>query len=188
MEQGFLARVQSNPVVAAVRDVSHLDRALQSPSEVIFLLQGNIFNVRWCVERVQAAGKEIFIHFDLIEGFSKDPTAVNYVRDVVRPNGIITTKGNLVKIARELGLFAIQRLFILDSLSLDSGIKSVLATHPDAVEILPGLIPRVIKQVRETTKVPVIAGGLIETKDDVVANLKAGAIGVSVSKESVWYL
>jgi len=36
------------------------------------------------------------------------------------------------------------------------------------------------------TKVPIIAGGLISEKEDVVAALSAGAISVSTTNVNVW--
>jgi glycerol uptake operon antiterminator len=34
----------------------------------------------------------------------------------------------------------------------------------------------------------VIAGGLIQDKDDVIESLRAGAMGISTSKEEIWFL
>lgn len=90
--------------------------------------------------------------------------------------------------AKEKGLIAIQRLFLLDSLNLDSGIKAVKTCRPDAIEILPGVMPKITKLIAEETKRPVITGGLIMDKSDVIDALKAGAIGISTSKEDIWSL
>ena len=59
--------------------------------------------------------------------------------------------------------------------------------RPDAVEIMPGIIPRVIKRIKsEIPEIPIIAGGLIESKEDIMDVLKSGGIAVSTSKESLW--
>ena len=48
---------------------THLDvykrQALASPSEIIFLLCGNIFNLQEIVERANRCGKDIYVHVDL---------------------------------------------------------------------------------------------------------------------------
>jgi len=58
--------------------------------------------------------------------------------------------------------------------------------RPDIIEILPGLMPKVIKRVCSLVKVPVIAGGLISDKEDVMEALAAGAISVSTTNPMVW--
>ncbi|NLY32097.1 MAG: glycerol-3-phosphate responsive antiterminator, partial [Firmicutes bacterium] len=52
----------------------------------------------------------------------------------------------------------------------------------------PGIIPRVVKRVSQETQIPLIAGGLIESKEDILATLQAGAVGISTTKEELWYL
>ncbi|HOB34601.1 MAG: glycerol-3-phosphate responsive antiterminator [Firmicutes bacterium] len=184
----FHARIQQSPVVAAVSDLSRLSAAVQSPCEIIFLLKGTILTVPEAVQAVHAAGKAVYIHLDLVEGFSRDWAALEYIRQVIRPDGIITTRVNLVKHAGEIGLGAIQRVFMLDSLSVETAVKSVSHTRPAAIELLPGIIPRIIRRVCTETRLPVIAGGLIESKEDIIAALQAGAVGISTSKEELWYM
>lgn len=186
MYNKFLSRVQNSPIIAAVNDQEKLGPAMDSPCEIIFLLSGSIFNLKEIVDQCKAHDKCILVHLDLMEGFSKDAVALKYMHDNIKPDGIITTKSNLIKIARELNIFAIQRLFILDSLSLDTGIKSIHSTKPDAIEILPGVMPKVIRTIHHETRIPLIAGGLIADKEDVINVLKAGAVGVSTSKKEIW--
>lgn len=184
----FYEKIQSNPIIAAVNDLSKLEAAIQSPNEIIFLLRGNILNLKEIVKRVKDNGMDIYIHLDLMDGFSKDAIALKYIHEHIRPDGIITTKSNLIKLAKDMNIFAIQRLFILDSLSLDTGIKTIRMTKPDAIEILPGVMPKIVKRIIAETSIPVIAGGLIIDKEDVIEIIKAGAIGVSSSNEGVWEL
>lgn len=188
MQEEFIARIQQNPVVAAVSDLARVGAAIASPCEIIFLLKGDILTIPEAVRRVHAAGKVVYIHFDLVEGFSRDPVALQYLKEKIGPDGIITTRVNLIKNARELGLSAIQRVFMLDSLSVETAIRSVAVTRPTAIELLPGIIPRVVERVGRETKVPVIAGGLIESKEDIISTLKAGAVGISTTKEALWYM
>ena len=68
--------------------------------------------------------------------------------------------------ARHRGLLTVQRAFILDSLSLTSLSGQLEQGKPDFVEILPGIMPRVIAEISARTQVPVIAGGLLRDKAD----------------------
>lgn len=188
MSDRFLALIQENPVVASISDLARLDAAIQSPCEIIFLLQGNILTIPDAIRRIHQAGKAAHVHFDLMEGFSRELVALQYLKEKTNPDGIITTRVNLIKYAKELGLNTIQRVFLLDSLSVDTAIKSITATRPNAVELLPGIIPRVVERICRETRIPVIAGGLIECKEDIISTLKAGAVGISTTKEELWYL
>ena len=186
MKTDFFNKIHENPIIAAVGNIEKLDDAINSSCEIIFLLTGDILNVEDVVKRVKAEGKSIYIHMDLLDGLARDAAAIRYISEKVKPDGIITTKSNLIRHAKRMNLFTIQRLFMLDSLSLKTGIKSIKETRPDAVEVMPGIIPKISKRIYEETRIPIIAGGLIMDKEDVIGNLKAGVIGISTSKMEIW--
>lgn len=188
MSDDFFEHIQENPIISAINDISKIDEAINSPCKLIFLLTGDILNIEKIVNKLRENGKLVYIHVDLIGGFARDTVALKYILNAIKPDGIITTKSNLVKVAKDLGIFTIQRLFLLDSLALDSGISSIKTIRPDAVEILPGIMPKIIKEIREETRIPVIAGGLIKDKADVINSLNAGAIGISTSNKTVWHM
>lgn len=71
--------------------------------------------------------------------------------------------------------------FLIDSHALEKAVQTVNKIKPDAVEAMPGLMPRVIKDLVGMTKVPIVAGGLFKTKDEMNQALQAGAIAVSAS-------
>lgn len=186
MATPFYDKIHNSPVVAAVGDMDKLDQAIESPCEIVFLLTGNIFTLGTFVSKVKENNMLVFIHLDLLEGFSRDHIALEYIAKEIKPNGIITTKGNLIRQAKDLNLFAIQRCFILDSISVESALRSIKKYKPDAVEIMPGILPRITKRISNEVRIPVITGGLIELKKDVIDSLQAGALGVSTSKEEIW--
>ncbi len=182
----FFDSLLENPIIAAVTQLDHLNSAIQSPCENIFLLTGNIFNLKEIAHRVQSKYKGIYICVDYIDGFSKDTWGLEYIVTKIKPNGIITSKKNLIKLAKDFGSFTIYRQQVFDSTSLNETIKTVKTTRPHVVEILPGIIPRVIKQVYEETKIPVVASGLIMDRDDVLRSIESGAIGIASSREHIW--
>lgn len=186
MENKFYNKLSINPIIAAVKDINNLELAIRSPIEVIFLLKGNICNMKEIVDQVKASEKDIYIHIDLMEGIGKDSFALQYIKNEVKPDGIITTKSNFIKIAKEMNIFCIQRLFIIDHLSLESGVQSVHAMKPDGIEIMPGIMPRITKNIKDKVNIPIITGGLISYKEDVIQSLQAGALGVSTSKKEIW--
>ncbi len=184
----FFEKIGINPIIAAINDHNMIDEAIASPCEIIFLLKGNILNLAEVSKRLKDSGKLVFVHMDLMEGLTKEAVALEYVSKTCHLDGVITTRISLLKKAKELNLFTIQRLFLLDSLSLERGIHSVKNIRPDAVEILPGIIPKMTRLLKKELNVPIITGGLIKDKEDVIESLQAGAVGISTSRKEIWYL
>ncbi len=169
------------PVIAAVKTDDALTAALASPCSTVFLLASTLLNVGELVRRIHAAGKLAVVHIDLVDGLSAREVAVNSLIALCHPDGIISTHPSLIRRARHQGLLTIQRAFIPDSLSLNNLSGQLEQGKPDFVEILPGIMPRVITEISTRTRVPVIAGGLLRDKADVMAAMRAGASAVSTS-------
>ena len=151
----------SEPVVAAVKTESALTAALASPCSTIFLLASTLVNVEGMVQRIRQAGKLAVVHIDLVDGLSGRDIAVDALIALCHPDGIISTHPTLIRRARHRGLLTIQRAFILDSLSLTTLSGQLELGKPDFVEILPGILPRIITEIGTQTPVPIIAGGLL---------------------------
>lgn len=174
------------PIIAAVKDDGGLQRALESDCQVIFLLYGTVLNIGDLVERVHGAGKHCFVHIDMVDGLSNRDVAVDGLVKLCHPDGIISTRTHLICRARQLGVLGILRTFMLDSISLKNLLAQIETVRPDFIELLPGIIPTIIQEIREKTTVPLIAGGLIRKKQDVIQALQAGVIAVSTSCQDVW--
>jgi glycerol uptake operon antiterminator len=184
--QQLLEQLQNNPVIAAVGNEEELLLALDSDCRVVFMLMGNLLDIGSLTHRVHESGKLCVIHLDLIEGFSSKEIAVDALQRLTGAEGIISTRGALIRRAKQLGLAAVQRGFMLDSRSLASFEQQISQSNPDFVEILPGLLPKVIASLKERIHVPIIAGGFIHEKEDVIAALQAGALAVSASSPNIW--
>ena len=184
----FRVILEDCPVIAAVKDETGLKECLYSESQIIFLLFGDICSVGRYVEIAKSAGKMVFVHMDLINGLGNKEVAVDFIREHTGVDGIISTKPRLVKRAKELGLFGILRIFVIDSMAFGNIEKQCASLVPDAVEILPGLMPKIIKKLCSTVNVPIIAGGLISDKEDVMNALTAGAVAISVTNQRVWFM
>lgn len=181
-------RIYANPVIAAVKEEKDLEEALETDLDVIFLLGSTLLDLDNRIRRIHEAGKAAVVHFDLVEGLGSREVAVDFLKRTAAPDGIISTRPAIVKRAKADSMLAIQRAFILDSLSIRNLEASIQHEKPDFIEILPGILPKIITEIRRDARVPVIAGGLIREKDEVLAALKAGAAAVSTSSPAVWKL
>lgn len=178
----------AHPVVPALRSEEQLQKAAESMATSVFLLYGDLMSLKNAVKYLQDHGKRVFVHLDLIKGLGKDESAVEYLKTQILADGMITTKGNLITVAKKVGLVPIQRIFLLDSQSLTTGIAQIKSHRPDYIEVLPGLIPDLIQQIVQETGISVITGGLIKTVQQAMEALKKGAMAVSTSEESLWNL
>jgi glycerol uptake operon antiterminator len=190
MGREFLEKIEASPIIAAVKDDRELVRALQSDVDVVFILYGDVCTIPMIVDRIKEAGRTAMVHLDLVSGLSPKEISIDYIRMRTRADGIITTRANLIRHARESGLATILRYFVLDSLALiniEKQSQQHRASQPDLIEILPGVIsPKVLSRICQMSRVPVIAGGLIHDREDVMNALNAGAIAISTSTPDVW--
>lgn len=173
-----------NAVIAAIKSNNQLKAACNSSAALIFDLAPSISSVKQRTEYCKSFGKPLFIHLDLVEGIGKDKAGLEFIKQC-GVDGIISTRAAIIKTANELGLKTVQRIFIIDSQSIKSA-TAILKINPDMLEIMPGVVPRAIKEFKNVLPVTIIAGGLIESERDIKNAFDAGASAVSTSMENLW--
>jgi glycerol uptake operon antiterminator len=184
--EAVLDALRDDPVIASIKDASALDEVLASDRGVVFVLFGSVLDIADIVDRAKDAGKTVLVDVDLLDGLAARDVVVTWLAEHTRADGVLSTKSNLVRAAKRAGLVAVQRFFLVDSFSYHQLPRVVEQAGPDAIEILPGCMPRVITWLRDDTSVPIIAGGLVCDKADVMAALGAGAVAVASSNRDVW--
>ena len=175
-------------LLSSIKDEKDIDKAIAGNANIAFLLTGSLLTLQKHISRLQAGGMHVFLHLDFIDGISNSRSAVQYIARVFKPAGIITTKNSLIKYANEEGLLTIQRIFLIDRAAISKGVEVIKHCKPNAIEVLPGLMPRVIDQLTREVDLPVIAGGLISDKKEVLDALEAGALAVSSGDPALWNL
>ena len=184
----IIDKIEQNPIIAAIRKEQDIEAVLDTPVTTVFLLQADIFNIDALVRKVQQHGKSVFIHVDFLQGIDKDYKSIEYIVQKIKPNGIISTKSNYIQHAKQQGIFTVQRFFMVDSLSYKTTVRTVQSVKPDMIEIMPGVIPTIINRMQKEVTTPIIGGGLVINKEDIIEILKAGAVGVSTGKKELWVL
>lgn len=184
--KGELLVAELNGVLPALRNMKEFERLLKSDHEYIIYLEVRLSQLKTLVQTAKKAGKKVILHVDLIQGLKADMYGIEYLVREVKPDGIVSTRSNVITLAKKNKLMTIQRLFLLDSQALENNINLINQVKPDYIEILPGIIPSVIKEVNEKTGIPVIAGGLIRTEEDVRLAYKGGAVAISTSQPELW--
>ena len=179
--------LELNPIICAIKSDEHLEDAANSDGDIVFLLNEDILSLKNKIEFLHKRNKKVFVHIDMITGISSSPIAVDYMKNELNLDGIITTKTNIVKRAIELDLKVVQRFFFIDSMSLENAIESLRKVKPDAIEVMPGVIQKVIKKMNKTyPNIPIICGGLIDSKEEIINGLASGAMAISTTDVDIW--
>lgn len=185
MSHPMLPLLERTPVIPAVKEPETLDLALAHDGAAVFLLCGDILNIAGLVDRVHRAGKQAVVHGDLVAGLAPREIAVDYLRSC-GADGIISTRPHIIRRGRELGMLTVLRVFAIDSKAVGNLQKETEMVTPDVIEILPGTLPKIIEKLSGKLPVPLIAGGLMTDKCDIVSALQAGALCASTSEETLW--
>lgn len=170
----------------AIKDNRDLTACLEKDIKVVFVLYGSINNISHIVGKLKDSGKYVIVHEDLIEGLKAGRQASEFIAKFTEADGIITTRVKDASKAKQMGLFTVLRFFMLDSLSFESVKTSLKSADADLIEILPGIMPKIIENLSRRTAIPIVAGGLIRDKDDVISALNANAFAISSSNQNVW--
>ena len=177
--------MSNSKIISAVRNQSELELAVKSSVSTVFLLSTNVEIVQKQIDLAHINDKKLFVHIDLADGIGKDVYGIRYLKKL-GVDGIISTRTNIIKFARQEGLTTVQRFFIVDSHSVATTIDSLASSKADMIEIMPGTLTKVISRLKDTLSTPIVAGGLIETQAEIDGALNSGATAVSTGKSNFW--
>ncbi len=190
-ERKLRTLLEENPIIASVNSDETLDIAVASECGIVFVLYGNLCTIGSIVKKLKNAGKVVFVHADLLEGSSAKDVVVDFIHDVTQADGIISAKNNLLRTANSRDMYTIHRFFLVDSMSLSNITKQLQSSGADIVEIMPGYGPVGIQWVlrdleaQEIDK-PLIASGLVCSKEAIVNALSVGASAISTTCVDIW--
>ncbi|MDQ0060054.1 glycerol-3-phosphate responsive antiterminator [Paenibacillus harenae] len=173
-------------VLPAVRKQKDVEAVIATPYTYMVLLGGHLGQLKPIVDLANQHGKKVLLHADLIDGLKNDEYAAEFLCQSIRPSGLISTRSTVIARTKKNGLIAIQRLFLIDSDAIEHSYTLLEKTRPDYIEVLPGIMPDMIREVKERSGIPIIAGGLIRTPGDVSNALAAGASAITTSRKELW--
>ena len=184
-----LERLRQAPIIAAVGSVELLPAALDSPVQALYLLTGTALNLPDLIQRTRAEGKLCMVNLDFIEGLARDRHAVEYLAQH-GAEGIVSTKSDVLRSAKSLGMLTILRSFVIDSAAIAATLKSLSHFVPDAVEILPAAVaPKALSRLHPLFPgLHLIGGGLIWSVREIEALFAADIPSVSVSDPRLWVI
>ncbi|MBY4603205.1 MULTISPECIES: glycerol uptake operon antiterminator GlpP [Bacillus] len=174
------------PILPAIRNMKQFDEFLNSSFSYGVILDIHLGQLKGVIREAQKHGKNMMVHVDLIQGIKHDEYGAEFICQDIKPAGIISTRSNVIAKAKQKKIYAIQRLFLLDTSAMEKSMEFVGKHKPDFIEVLPGIVPSLIREIKEKTGIPIFAGGFIRTEEDVEQALKAGAVAVTTSNTKLW--
>ncbi|MCY7788690.1 glycerol uptake operon antiterminator GlpP [Bacillus inaquosorum] len=176
----------NQPILPAIRNMKQFDEFLNSSFSYGVILDIHLGQLKGVIREAQKHGKNMMVHVDLIQGIKHDEYGAEFICQDIKPAGIISTRSNVIAKAKQKKIYAIQRLFLLDTSAMEKSMEFVGKHKPDFIEVLPGIVPSLIREIKEKTGIPIFAGGFIRTEEDVEQALKAGAVAVTTSNTRLW--
>lgn len=186
----FKEALKLSRIVPAVKHPEDLAEVLNIPGIMAVILIGGDINDLESVLKVRNKYPEKYLlaHVDLIEGIGKDEAGMRYLKRLGL-EGIVSVKWQLLHYAKENRMFTVQRLFLVDSEAIRTGLKVIKKVTPDAIEILPAIVPKfVVDEFHKVTDLSILGGGLLRTEEDVCNALKNGLTAVTASRRDLWKL
>jgi len=173
-------------ILPASTSMKEFEQFLKSPFQIGVYLDMHIAQLKNISQMAKAHNKKMIYHVDLIHGIKNDEYATEYICQEYKPFGLISTKSSVILKAKQKGVIAVQRIFLLDTHALEKSYSLIKKTKPDYIEVLPGAMPWMIKEVFSRVETPIFAGGLIRTREEVENALNAGATAITTSKTDLW--
>lgn len=179
--------LEGTGIIPAVRKPELLDKALVAHGKLIYLLCGDPENIGDLLQRTLAADKLPIVNIDLVGGLSRDQYALHYL-EKRGAKGIISTHGETLRQAQMLGLYIIQRTFLLDSGAMENICHQMKSSPVDALEVLPAVAaPKLVGRVNSIpTDISLVGGGLVSSMREVEDLLAQGLSAVSISDPQLW--
>jgi glycerol uptake operon antiterminator len=163
-----------------------LGRVLEAPRITAILLRRcNLFDFRTMLEHAHKQQLAIYVNIDHIDGIAPDAAGLHYLAHHLHVTGVFSSNVKILAQAKNFGLETVQRIFAVDSTGLEMAFELADEQYIDLLDISPApVIPYIMTQTH--FPLPFIGTGFISTTQQVQTILRAGAIGVTVSRSELW--
>ncbi|WLV80649.1 glycerol-3-phosphate responsive antiterminator [Lacticaseibacillus styriensis] len=176
-------------VIPSLINGRDLNYALRVPSKVILLSGVSIGNLREFVHAIHENQKQAVAHIDILGGFKSDDIGMHLLKNLYKLDGILSANVRALSQGKHWGMTTIYRLPLIDSLSLAKAHDFLKNSDSyDAVQVLPavGAIAEVKRIKQMVTHKPLIASGLLETRNQVKLAFSSGYQLIATSQKDLW--
>lgn len=167
--------------VPVVPSMKRLEKFIESDLIVCILQDIHISLLEHMIKTLHDNNKLALVHIDMVHGISSDEHGAEFLCQRLRADGVISSKTRIIETTKKNKKIAIQRMFLIDSKSIERGIETLQKSQPDIVEVMPAIAYKIIPYIKSKISMPLIGGGLLKTKEDILQGLEAGCMAFTVS-------
>ncbi|MCD8574019.1 MAG: glycerol-3-phosphate responsive antiterminator [Erysipelotrichaceae bacterium] len=161
--------------------MKRLEKFIESDLIVCILQDIHISLLEHMIKTLHDNNKLALVHIDMVHGISSDEHGAEFLCQRLRADGVISSKTRIIETTKKNKKIAIQRMFLIDSKSIERGIETLQKSQPDIVEVMPAIAYKIIPYIKSKISMPLIGGGLLKTKEDILQGLEAGCMAFTVS-------
>jgi glycerol uptake operon antiterminator len=172
-------------IIPAVKSELHLEAFIASSAVMGILMNFDLMDLGAIIQKLHAHQKKVILHLELTRGLANDEFGAIFAIQILKVDGLISTKQKVIDLAKKRKILGIYRLFLKDSMAFEANLRQLEHIKPDVIEVLPA-IPKLIERIKQSTNAIIISGGLLFEPDEIQNALSAGAASVSVSKIDLW--
>lgn len=167
--------------VPVVPSMKRLEKFIETDLIVCILQDIHISLLEHMIKTLHDNNKLALVHIDMVHGISSDEHGAEFLCQRLRADGVISSKTRIIETTKKNKKIAIQRMFLIDSKSIERGIETVQKSQPDIVEVMPAIAYKIIPYIKSKISMPLIGGGLLKSKEDILQGLEAGCMAFTVS-------
>jgi len=179
--QSMIDILKNQICVPVVPSMKRLEKFIETDLVVCILQDIHISLLEHMIKTLHDNNKLALVHIDMVHGISSDEHGAEFLCQRLRADGVISSKTRIIETTKKNKKIAIQRMFLIDSKSIERGIETLQKSQPDIVEVMPAIAYKIIPYIKSKINMPLIGGGLLKSKEDILQGLEAGCMAFTVS-------
>lgn len=165
----------------------NLDDFLEGPRRICTLASLPLDRAEAVLAEVAARDRFALVNIDTCPGFGRDDTALSHLAQLGAA-GVLSTRLATIQRARQLGLVAVQIMFVTDRSAVAKGLAAVRSATPHLVQFMPAPVLGHLTPAQRGALGRFFVSGFVQHPDDVAAARALGAVGASSSSSELWQL
>lgn len=186
MENKLEELLGKDRLIPSVSNIEQLKYAVEEKSfSCIMMKMGDINTIGKMIAHIHRYDKKVMLHMDSLKGISKDKSGIHYLKRM-GADALLTMKSQNIRMIKDEGIYGILGTFLVDSASVNLTIQNVHANKPDAMIVMPMTIPDdIYKNLQQSTKIPIMAGGLGVSTEIIEHILELGVKACAVTDRKI---
>jgi len=180
--------LKDNPIIPCTDNFDDILESRFDKIKVVLIHENTILDIKELIKKNKEAKKTIILSLEALKGIACDEYGLRFIKEYLNIDMVTASSPRLIKLAKKLGFFTIQTLFIIDTKSLERTVSLAKQSKPHMIDIRPGMaIIKTNKFLKNNLKeFPIICSGLIRNESDIKEILSHDVAGLTTSNKKLW--